>query len=125
MMFGTSFPLLKSAHIDSDRSQQQRLADRLDHLVAVNADHPEQLGDEHQQQDPRQALHHPLQRLLHHLVDRIVEIHSRQLVKEKTKGGDRGGGDDRRDQRGKEAETFGGTVSGILIFSPLRPSSQQ
>ncbi|VGP78307.1 hypothetical protein SB00610_03814 [Klebsiella quasipneumoniae subsp. similipneumoniae] len=25
----------------------------------------------------------------------------------------------------KEAETFGGTVSGILIFSPLRPSSQQ
>ena len=67
----------------------------------MNADHPEQLGDEHQQQDPRQALHHPLQRLLHHLVDRIVEIHSRQLVKEKTKGGDRGGGDDRRDQRGK------------------------
>ncbi len=84
MMFGTS-SLLKSAHIDSDRSQQQRLADRLDHLVAVNADHPEQLGDEHQQQDPRQALHHPLQRLLHHLVDRIVEIHSRQLVKRKPK----------------------------------------
>ncbi len=24
-----------------------------------------------------------------------------------------------------EADTFGGTVSGILIFSPGRPSSQQ
>ncbi len=124
MMFGTS-SLLKSAHIDGDRSQQQRLADRLDHLVAVNADHPEQLGDEHQQQDPRQALHHPLQRLLHHLVDRIVEIHSRQLVKRKPKVAIAVVVMIAGISAEKEAETFGGTVSGILIFSPLRPSSQQ
>ena len=66
------FALLKGAHIDGDRSQQQRFADRFDHLVAVDADNPEQLRDKHQQQDPRQALHHAFQRLLHHLIDRVI-----------------------------------------------------
>ncbi|MNR36943.1 hypothetical protein D3C85_1549220 [compost metagenome] len=65
----------------------------------MNADHPEKLGDEHQQQNTRQALHHALERLLHHLIDRVIQVHAGQLMEDKTEGRNGGGGDNRRDQR--------------------------
>lgn len=122
MMFGTSFPCSKALILTviAPSSSGSRIGLIITRLRECRSLYTEQLGDEHQQQDPRRALPAPAAA---HLVDRIVEIHSRQLVKEKTKGGDRGGGDDRRISAEKEAETFGGLVSGILIFSPLRPSA--
>ena len=73
----------------------------------MNTNHPEDLRDEHQQQDPRQALHHAFQRLLHHLIDRIIEIHTGYLVEDKTKRGDSSGRNDRRDQRRKRGSNVG------------------